>query len=130
MNFSSKGLVNICFTGFLTWLIPLIISIPFYQSDGTIIGGEHLFKSVMIVVGCITGALLLIWLFSKQKDQYFMFGVIVGIIWLFINWILDLLILIPMSGDSITEYMASVGLRYLMLPCMTIMAGKIADNTC
>jgi len=43
---------------FLTWLIPFVCAIPFYGTDGLLID-QQLFKSLMIVVGSITAAILI-----------------------------------------------------------------------
>jgi uncharacterized membrane protein YpjA len=50
-------------------------------------------------------------------------GVIIGIAWLAINWLLDIMILLPLSGMTINTYFAQIGLRYLVIPFMSIAIG-------
>ena len=56
--------------GFLTWLIPFIIAIPFYSRDGQPLIDIFLLKSIMIVVGSTTGAIFLILYFKKVTENH------------------------------------------------------------
>jgi hypothetical protein len=114
--------------GSLTWLIPFIIALPFYSPGGTILIDSSLFKSIMIIAGASAGAVLIIRLYLKINDQYVLYGFVTGLIWLIINWILDLVILVPMNGLDYSSYFYQIGLRYLMIPVMTVMAGFVAQN--
>jgi hypothetical protein len=118
--------VRIIFYGFFTWLIPFLVSIPFYSQAGVLLVDQQFFKSIMIIVGSLTGGVLIVTLFQKMSIGYLTAGYIVGVCWLMINWALDLLILIPMSNLDITSYFLQIGLRYLMIPVMSIMAGMVA----
>jgi hypothetical protein len=124
MNFTVKTILY----GILVWLVPFIIAIPFYSPEGTLLVDVHFFKTVMIITGGAIGAILLIRLFSEISDQYVRTGVIIGAIWLIINWILDLGILLSLNGMDIPTYVREIGLRYLMIFIMSVMAGYIAEN--
>jgi uncharacterized membrane protein YpjA len=39
-----------------------------------------------------------------------------GLLWLVVNLVLDFVILLPMSHMSLSDYIAQIGLRYLMIP--------------
>ncbi|PWR72722.1 hypothetical protein [Methanospirillum lacunae] len=119
--------VRILLYGFLTWLIPFLLSIPFYSGGGLQID-QQLFKSIMIVAGALTGAALIIHLFSVMTMEYQTAGYVTGVAWLLINWGLDIVILIPLSGLDFISYTFQIGLRYLVIPVMTIMAGVVAEH--
>ncbi|HWQ63598.1 MAG TPA: hypothetical protein VN429_04210 [Methanospirillum sp.] len=119
--------VRILLYGVLTWLIPFLLSIPFYSGGGLQID-QQLFKSIMIVAGALTGAALIIHLFSVMTLEYQAAGYIAGVAWLLINWGLDIVILIPLSGFDLMSYAFQIGLRYLVIPVMTIMAGVVAEH--
>jgi hypothetical protein len=121
-----KYLKNVLY-GFLAWLIPFVTSFFFYSKEGLTID-IFLFKSIMIVVGSISAAILLVSYFKKISAAYFKEGIIVGIVWFGINILLDLLILIPMSGMSIADYFTQIGIRYLVMPAMSITVGKSLEN--
>ena len=114
--------------GFLAWLIPFVASIFFYSSEGKLTIDIFLFKSIMIVVGSFSAAILLISYFRNINVDYLKEGIIVGLMWFGINIVLDLLILIPMSGMSIMDYFMQIGLRYLAIPAMSVAVGASLEN--
>ncbi len=123
----NKYLKNILY-GFLAWLIPFVASFFFYTREGKLTIDIFLFKSIMIVVGSISAAILLVLYFRKINGDYLKEGIIVGLTWLGINVLLDLLVLIPMSGMSIADYFTQIGIRYLVIPVMSITVGAALEN--
>ncbi len=114
--------------GFLAWLIPFVASFFFYSREGKLTIDIFLFKSIMIVIGSFSAAILLISYFKNIKNDYLKEGIIVGLVWFGINIVLDLLILIPMSGMSIMGYFMQIGLSYLAIPAMSIAVGTSLEN--
>jgi len=114
--------------GFFAWLIPFVASIFFYTKEGGLRTDIFFFKTIMIIVGSISGAILLISYFKKINIGYLKEGVYVGITWFVINILLDLLVLIPMTGMAISDYFFQIGLRYLVMPVMSIMVGVALEN--
>ena len=53
---------------------------------------------------------------------------IVGLTWFGLNIVLDLLILIPMSGMTLPDYFAQIGLRYVAIPAMSTAVGAALAN--
>ncbi len=86
-----KYLINILY-GFLAWLIPFVASFFFYTREGELTINILFFKSIMIVVGSFSA----------------------GSTWFGIKILLDLLVLIPMSGMSIADYFTQIGIMYLL----------------
>jgi hypothetical protein len=123
----NKFLRNILY-GFLAWLIPFVASFLFYTREGGLTIDIFLFKSIMIVVGSISAAFLLISYFKKINADYFKEGIIVGLTLFGINILLDLLVLIPMSGMLIADYFTQIGIRYLVIPAMCIAVGTALEN--
>ena len=122
-----KYLKNILY-GFLAWLIPFVISIFFFSSEGGLTIDVFLFKTIMIVVGSISVAFLLVFYFKHIMTNYVKEGIIVGIVWFAVNILLDIIILIPMTGMSIADYFPQIGLRYLVMPVMSVMVGVVLTN--
>lgn len=119
--------LKIVLYGFLSWVIPFVASLLFYSKEGLLIN-VFLFKSIIIVVGSISAAILLVSYFKKISRAYLKEGVIVGVVWLGINILLDLLVLIPMSGMSNEEYISKIGIIYMVIPVMSITVGKTLEN--
>jgi uncharacterized membrane protein YpjA len=120
-----KNYLKIVLLGFLTWLVPFVVSFFFFTPERTLAIDEGLFKSIMIVVGSLTGAVLLVRYFKNVSSDYLRHGVTVGLVWLAVNLALDFLILIPMSHMTVGAYLSQIGLRYLTIPIMTIVVGYI-----
>ncbi|MBA2858582.1 hypothetical protein HNP93_001283 [Methanococcus maripaludis] len=118
MNYLKCG-----FFGLLTWLVPFFLSFLFYSESEGLLIDIFLFKSIMIVVSGLVGVSLLIMYFKDIKKDYLIEGIFVGVSWLIINLILDILILIPMSGMTYLTYFSQIGLRYLIIPTISISMG-------
>jgi hypothetical protein len=114
--------------GFLSWLIPFASSFFFYTREGKLTIDVFLFKSIMIVVGSVSAAFLLVSYFKRIDSRYLREGVVVGLTWLGMNIVLDLLVLIPMSGMTVPDYFAQIGLRYAAIPAMSIAVGAALAN--
>lgn len=123
-----KYLKNI-FYGFLAWLIPFAASFFFYSKEGGLSIDIFLFKTIMIVVGSFSAAFLLVSYFKNIKADYLKQGLIVGLTWFAINILLDLLVLIPMSKMSLSDYFTQIGLRYLAIPAMSLAIGSALKNS-
>ena len=112
---------------FLTWLVPFACAIPLYGPGGLVID-QQLFKSIMIVVGSITAAILIVWCFRPVEKNFTHEAIVTGIVWLLANWILDLIVLVGLLGMTLPDYAAQIGLRYLVIPAMVIAAGVMAEE--
>jgi len=53
--------------GFLTWLVPFLVSVPFYAGNGKLLIDFALFKSLMVITGSVTAGILIVWFFSAVK---------------------------------------------------------------
>ncbi len=113
--------------GLLSWAVPFIVSIAFFDRTGALVIAEPLFKSLMVVIGGAVGAVLLVLAFRRAQPSIAT-GLVIGAVWLAINLALDLVVLVPMSGDSLPDYLADIGLRYLMIPIMAVAMGAVAQT--
>lgn len=115
--------------GFLTWLVPFVAAFAFYKRDGSLSIDIFLFKSIMIVVASAFGSFVLVKYFKSVKDNFVKEGVLVGVLWFAINIILDVIILMPMSKMSLKDYIMQIGLRYLMIPAISMGMGYALRNS-
>ncbi|TGK28952.1 hypothetical protein EHQ12_15280 [Leptospira gomenensis] len=123
-----KHLSRILLYGFLVWLVPFVVAIPFHSRNGELLTDVFLFKTVMIIVGNFTGCVLLALLVPRieGKTLSVLFGT--GLFWLGINWGLDFLILIPMSKMSVSEYFIRIGGGYLTMVSIPVVIGFVVDK--
>ncbi len=109
--------------GMLTWLVPFVVAIFFYTKEGQLRIDIFLFKSIMIGVGSLAGAMFLSLYFRRVTERYRREGILIGLSWLAINWVLDAGVLIPMSGMGLGAYVEQIGLRYLIIPVFSVTVG-------
>jgi hypothetical protein len=114
--------------GFITWLIPFVISFAFYDRTGNLNVNYGLFKCIMVVTSSLTGMYVMMYHFKYVNSSYFREGVIAGLLWLVINILLDLVILVPMAGMTLTSYFTTIGLGYLQIPIICIAVGTILQR--
>ena len=119
--------LKILLFGFFTWLIPFVSSFFFYMT-GELSIDIYLFKSIMIIIGGVAAAIFIIVYFNEVSTDFVKESIILGVSWLVINLILDLLILIPMSKMTLGDYFVQIGIRYLVIPVMCIMVGLVLKN--
>ncbi len=123
-----KKLLRIGIPGILTWFIPFVLSFPFFSPERGLLIDEHFFKTIMVVTGAVTGVLMLVWYFKKTTRAYMAEGILVGLVWLAINWVLDFAVLLPMTGMNAGTYFTQIGLRYLALPVFSIGLGYVLNE--
>jgi len=110
--------------GLVIWLIPFLVGFLFVDQEGNFIISETFFKSIMIVIGSIVGVILAVKYFKGIKANFIKEGIILGIVWLIINWIIDLIMVsIGFFPMTIGKYFTDIGLRYLSMPIFTIGLG-------
>jgi|WetSurMetagenome_2_1015567.scaffolds.fasta_scaffold00657_5 hypothetical protein len=121
-----KSIKKALIFGFLSWLIPFVAAFLFFNQKGELLINELLFKNIMIVIASYFSAFLIIKYFKTVDQNYVKEGIMLGVLWLVINLVLDMATLVPM-GKTIGVYLTQIGLGYLMIPAMTILAGKILE---
>jgi hypothetical protein len=115
--------------GLLSWIGPFIVSFFFINPDGTYRVEEMLFKTSMVVVSSFFGVLLGYLYFTGVDKKFVQEGVSLGLVWLGINWVLDIvLVLSGFFQMTFAEYFISIGLRYLSIPIFTIGMGMVLEN--
>ena len=114
--------------GFLTWLIPFMVSFLFFTPNGTPLIDITFFKSIMTVLGCLVGVLLLIQSFTKIKTNYLKESIRIGLIWFLMNIVLDLIFLLPLGKLTIMDYIIQIGIRYINIPIISIGMGYLTKN--
>jgi hypothetical protein len=117
-----KRILKILFFGFLVWLILFIIGFLIFPLHQTQI---LLFKTIMVVTGALVGMSMLVFYYRKVESNFVSEGILVGVIWLTVNIVLDLIVLVGLFQNPVSEYFIGTGLRYLNIPVMSIGVGLI-----
>jgi hypothetical protein len=112
-----KSLPRALGLGFLVWLAPFVVAFmvfPFRES------WRALFESVMAVtVSVVTVWLGLVYL-RKLSSVTIKGGILVGLLWWVISVAIDLpLMLSRPINMTFVDYLADIGLTYVMIPVIT-----------
>ena len=116
--------IKIVLFGIIVWLVPFLAGFPFIDQKGNFIISETFFKSIIIVIGGIIGVILAVKYFKDIKGNFMKEGIIIGTVWLVINWTIDLVMVSTgIFQMTILKYFTDIGLRYLSMPIYTIGLG-------
>jgi len=83
----------------------------------------------MVVVITAVIVLFSVIYFKNVDTEFLMEGIIIGILWLAINLIIDLLLFMPESLMQMifADYMMDIGLTYLMMPIIAVGFGYLIE---
>ena len=127
MKWNLKHLGRALLGGLIVWVVPFAVSLPLHDQSGNLVIDIFAFKTLMILVSSATGLFLLARQIPGFEPSFAKNGLILSLIWLGLNWALDFLVLIPLSGMSVSEYFLSTGLRYLNMPLSGFFIGLALD---
>ena len=104
--------------GFLVWLMTLLVSMAIFPLKRS---WPVLFDSIMPVALALCAVIFANRYFQRCAASSIREGLSLGAIWLAMNWLLDWPLFSngPMSM-SMVNYIADIGLTYLMLPIITV----------
>lgn len=112
--------------GIIVWLVPFLSSFLFHTPSGDLVVDEVAFKTAMLLVSTLTGSMAIFYFFRSVNREFLKLGLNLGIVWLLINWLLDLLTLVLMFNEPVGTYFVNIGLRHLNIPMMTVLVGAVA----
>jgi len=118
--------LKILLFGFLSWLIPFLVSIPLYPQGQPILDVQ-VAKSILIVIGGLVGVILALRYFRDVKGDFAREGLVLGIAWFVINSVLDILVLVSLFGMDLLTWAGQIGIRYLLIPVITTGMGMAME---
>jgi len=120
----NKNLKIVLF-GFLVWLIPFAVSFFIYPLKTPM---YSLFESIMSVLIAVAAMIFSYFYFRDIKTNFAVEGIITGIVWFIIAIVIDLVMFLPASPMhmNFNDYMMTIGVKYLIIPVVTIGTGYVA----
>ncbi len=115
--------------GFFIWLVPFVVAFAIFPLRES---ARPLFESIMPVVVTIATAAFGVSYFRRVTQRYVREGVIVGALWFAICVLIDspLMLLGGPMQMTFGQYIADIGLTYLIIPAITVGIGyAIAPRT-
>ena len=106
--------------GLLVWLIPSLITVI----SGSFLAAMNIFEIVSASAIAVTVIAFSYLYFNCITQNFLKEGVLIGIIWLIISIVLDIiLILLGISQLTLTDYAMYVAPLYIIIPAITIGLG-------
>lgn len=111
--------------GVILWAIPYVTAIPLLALRQT---DPIFFKTIMVVEGALLGGILSAVYFLGVRDGFLREGVITSVVWMFVNWGLDLAALVPFTGHTVPRYFIEIGARYLAMAAPLVAIGYVLEQ--
>ncbi len=111
--------------GVVLWVIPYVTAIPLLplmRSD------LLFFKAIMVVEGLIVGAILAVLYFLRVQKDFLREGIVLGMTWMIVNWILDYVALLPFTKMSLGRYFMEIGIEYIGMAVLTVAIGYVLQK--
>jgi hypothetical protein len=107
------------------WAIPFVVAFLIFPLRES---WRALFESIMPVVVTLATVSFGVVYFKKVESGFLKEGVVVGALWLLISVVIDLpLMLSGPINMSLVDYMADIGLTYLIIPAIMIGLGMALE---
>jgi hypothetical protein len=124
MKIDNKKILKITTFGFIVWLIPTLITLLLSYLSGMFF--FDLISAVSIALTVIVFAYIY---FKDVEDHYVKEGIVIGLFWLIISIILDIiLILVGVTKLTLAQYSVYVAPLYVIIPAITIGFGLYGDQ--
>ncbi len=114
--------------GVVLWLVPFLVSFFLYTPQGTPILSVALFGKIMMVTITALTVVLLFKYFKNITADYTKEAMQVGIAWLVISVVLDVVILVPFAKMNLGTYFAEIATGYLVIPILAFFTGHLLEE--
>ncbi len=104
--------------GFFVWLIPFGVALAIFRLRES---HRPLFESIMPVLVTIVVVVFALSYLRRVRTGFLKEGVLLGVLWLLISVVIDLPLMLGHKVNmTLPEYLADVGLTYLIMPAVTV----------
>jgi hypothetical protein len=111
--------------GLILWVIPYVTAIPLLSLRQT---DPVFFKTIMVVEGALVGGILSALYFQRVRGGFLREGVITSVVWMLVNWGLDLVALLPFTGHTIPRYFIEIGGLYVAMAAPLVAIGYVLEQ--
>jgi len=107
--------------GIVGWAIAYVAAIP-------LLGYSDWIHSAESIIMAFFGMIFAAYIFFQLDGKYAKNGLLMGLIWMVIGWVLDHVALLPFMESTFEYYFATIGLTYISIPVMTTIFGWALDK--
>ena len=111
--------------GVILWAIPYVTAIPLLSLRQT---DPIFFKAIMVVEGALAGGILSVLYFIGVNGGFLRDGIITSVVWMFVNWGLDFVALLPFTGHTVLRYFVEIGALYLAMAAPLVAIGYVLEQ--
>jgi len=111
--------------GVILWVIPYVTAIPLLSMRQT---DPIFFKTIMVMEGALVGGILSALYFQGVRGRFIREGIITSVVWMFVNWGLDLVALLPFTGHTVPRYFIEIGALYLAMAAPLVAIGYVLEH--
>jgi len=124
---SGRNWKTIMLFGFLIWLIPFVVSFFIFPLRSS---SRPLFESIMPVVLTSAVVLFTVRYLRKINREFVKEGIFIGIVWLVISLVIDLILFMPESPMQMTlsDYVMDIGITYLIILIIPVGSGYLMEK--
>lgn len=124
---SSRNWKTIMLFGFLIWLIPFVVSFFIFPLRSS---SRPLFESIMPVILTSAVVLFTVRYLRKINREFVKEGIFIGIVWLVISLVIDLILFMPESPMQMTlsDYVMDIGITYLIILIIPVGSGYLMEK--
>ena len=120
--------VRIVLFGLVIWIVPFLAGWGMVDETGQFRMEVSTAKTIFMLIGAVLGAYLIVRLFALIDRDHWRWAWTIAIVWMVISWVLDIAILLPLSGETIGEWFAATGARYFTILVMALLAAAVATG--
>ncbi|KAF4744903.1 hypothetical protein FOZ62_011600 [Perkinsus olseni] len=122
--YTQPGIGRILYWSFISWLLPFVASIPFFNDKGELQVEEYTFKNCMVIIGVTCGSRCLLRVCPRARPLPYTRALYLSGCFIGINLLLDTLVLLPLlkaraavegSEETFGTYFRKIGMVYLSI---------------
>lgn len=111
--------------GVILWAVCYVIAIPLLPVNAY---DPQIFRSLMFALSSITASVIAVVYFSGVHEKFLREAVLLGLTWVVVNWVLDVVALLPFTHQTIPQYFMQLGIEYIGMIAPIIAIGFLLQK--
>ena len=111
--------------GVVVWALLFAAAIPLLPLQESDVAA---FKAVMATLGVLTGAAFAVPYFRSVESNYLREAILTALTWMAVNWLLDVVALLPFTQQSFPQYFMQIGIEYLGMFGILVAIGYLLEK--
>ncbi|MBI5264774.1 MAG: hypothetical protein HY852_23510 [Bradyrhizobium sp.] len=109
----------------MLWAILFVAAIPLLPLQATNLAA---FKAVMAMLGSLVGGAFAGYYFLSIERDYLREAIVTAVTWIVVNWLLDVVALLPFTHQTLPQYFMEIGIEYLGMFGPVIAIGYLLEK--